>query len=1057
MNEVDDLTPEQIATIPNSYEFSRMSVERGRRWAPEQVQALQVDKVSIGYLTSEQVGHLTTDQIEDLRWSDFRFLSVNEVDDLTPEQIATIPNSYEFSRMSVEARAALSPEQVQALQVDKVSIGYLTGAQVGHLTTDQIEDLRWSDFRFLSVNEVDDLTPEQIATIPNSYEFSRMSAEARAALSPEQVQALQVDKVSIGYLTSEQVEHLTTDQIQSLRWSDFRFVTPARIPELTPAQVATIPNSYEFSRLSVAQRDALTHDQIRALGSQLTGVTFIGSGADDVLTGNTNINNIQGGAGNDVLFGGTWKNVLVGGDGDDLLRGGAGDDLLDGGAGFDTADYSKATGGVVIDLTLLGPQDTISAGVDTLLDIERVIGSAYDDTFSFAEPTIDAEYYVDGNGGVNTIALPQFTRTDVEIDRATGTLRVQLPGGEAFTIHYTNVQTVTLANGQVVSLVSSDGDEFTGTGPGETQPVAPGWSIDAGQDLAAEELEEVTLGVSVTGVGFSNTGPFDAAELTYEWVQTGGPRVELSDPHAAHPTFQAPEGLSNSTVTFEVRVSYGSETLTDTVTVLIHADNDAPTADAGPDLVVNERELVRLHGQGNDPEGQELTYEWVQTGGPEVTLSDPHAPDPTFTAPEGLTNTEITFELRISDGTHVSSDTVTITVHAENDAPTAHAGPDLVVHEREPVQLLGHGSDPEGVELTYEWIQTGGPNVQLSDPHAAQPTFIAPEGYPDAALTFELRVSDGTNLSIDTVRVTVRALPVTPPAVDELPTDNPMPPTEVEPATENEDHEPAVPPAHETPIEPLTPPRDAVAPAEVPPGAPSSGPPTVPATDPPAMSPVAPVAPSEGGQTRVPDVAHVQAVDAAVSPQSATSPGGWDGNERLAVLDPMSALHTDAGTGAAQPVVTLAPHVLESMQADDRAAAAEAGRQAEAAAEADLELTAFDQGQRFEDLFVLERELTLADTAAGLTPETAVSGPETARRNGESPAVESGFVPLSPERARAETEAARPPAESEAVDTAVRREGLWAALWALVRGQGGANKRDAELTSTEAQQRGRRD
>ncbi|MBK9120782.1 MAG: LEPR-XLL domain-containing protein [Phycisphaerales bacterium] len=171
------LTTQQVGSIPNSYEFSRMSVEARAALAPEQVQALQVDKVSIGYLTGAQVGHLTTDQIEDLRWSDFRFLSVNEVDDLTPEQIATIPNSYEFSRMSVEARAALAPEQVQALQVDKVSIGYLTGAGGAPDDGPDRGPARWSDFRFLSVNEVDDLTPEQIATIPNSYEFSRMSVE----------------------------------------------------------------------------------------------------------------------------------------------------------------------------------------------------------------------------------------------------------------------------------------------------------------------------------------------------------------------------------------------------------------------------------------------------------------------------------------------------------------------------------------------------------------------------------------------------------------------------------------------------------------------------------------------------------------------------------------------------------------------------------------------------------------------------------------------------------------------------------------------------------------
>ena len=37
--------------------------------------------------------------------------------------------------------------------------------------------------------------------------------------------------------------------------------------------------------------------------------------------------------------------------------------------------------------------------------------------------------------------------------------------------------------------------------------------------------------------------------------------------------------------------------------------------------------------QRPDPDDQELTYSWVQTGGPTVILDDPHAASPGFTLP----------------------------------------------------------------------------------------------------------------------------------------------------------------------------------------------------------------------------------------------------------------------------------------------------------------------------------------------------------------------------------------------------------------------------------------
>jgi Ca2+-binding RTX toxin-like protein len=133
-----------------------------------------------------------------------------------------------------------------------------------------------------------------------------------------------------------------------------------------------------------------------------------GGAGDDTLAGNAGADTLYGGDGNDSLFGGDGSDLLDGGagddtlggdagadtlhggSGDDLLIGGAGDDVLDGGAngaGGDTASYSDAAPGpgrtgVTVSLALSGPQDTGTAGRDTLVGIENLVGSDYDDVLS---------------------------------------------------------------------------------------------------------------------------------------------------------------------------------------------------------------------------------------------------------------------------------------------------------------------------------------------------------------------------------------------------------------------------------------------------------------------------------------------------------------------------------------------------------------------------------------------------------------------------------------------------------------------------------------------------
>jgi Ca2+-binding RTX toxin-like protein len=124
--------------------------------------------------------------------------------------------------------------------------------------------------------------------------------------------------------------------------------------------------------------------------------------ADNVLT---NVENVGGGAGADVLVGSAGANSLIGNQGDDLLDGGAGPDSLDGGSERDVANYAGRTAAQPVEVSLDGLANdggAIDGGAhdNVRTTVERVTGGAGDDELVGN----DAANTLTGNAGADALA-----------------------------------------------------------------------------------------------------------------------------------------------------------------------------------------------------------------------------------------------------------------------------------------------------------------------------------------------------------------------------------------------------------------------------------------------------------------------------------------------------------------------------------------------------------------------------------------------------------------------------------------------------------------------------
>ena len=192
-------------------------------------------------------------------------------------------------------------------------------------------------------------------------------------------------------------------------------------------------------------------------------------------------------------------------------------------------------------------------------------------------------------------------------------------------------------------------------------------SADAGADQSVPETTTVTL--------HGSSAPIEGA--TFTWTQTQGPHVELRNASTPTPTFKAPRTPDNRPImlAFALRTTDGAHISPLAYThVTVTPDNHAPVAIADAMREAQAGSTVILDGTtSRDADGDNLTYAWTQTEGPQLGIKDAHSAVASITLPPQTARGQYKFQLQVSDGRDYGTDTTLVIVSALTPAPLVKA------------------------------------------------------------------------------------------------------------------------------------------------------------------------------------------------------------------------------------------------------------------------------------------------------------------------------------------------------------------------------------------------
>lgn len=478
---------------------------------------------------------------------------------------------------------------------------------------------------------------------------------------------------------------------------------------------------------------------------------------DDTLDGGAGVDRLYGSAGDDDLFGGAGNDLMYGGSGNDVLDGGTGRDVVRGGTGDDLLTFTLAGDGgelntyrgdrdidtLVINLTAAeyaqsGVREDIVDYLDFIDAQTRSNGQASHRSFIIESLNLRAgsieivELYVDGvlTDPTAVEAVDDDVTTDEDSVLSDDVSVNDTPdAGVTFTLVSGVSNGVLNLNADGTFTFDPAGD-FEALDDGDTAIETFTYEISNGAttDTAtvtitiegrndAPVVSAITETVSEDAGGYSvdllsTASDVDMGDVlsVSNLTQTGGAMASVALSGATLDVdlddFQYLAVGESETLTFTYDVSDGDEIVSNTFTLTIEGENDDPTVDAALSASATEDDMafsVDLLAGAMDVDASDslsvtnLVLDSGDDSGVSINGDSLDIDPSAYNALAVGESVTIVYSYDIEDGNGgVVSQTATVTITGENDAPTVDAAIEASATEDDAgfsVDLIAGASD----------------------------------------------------------------------------------------------------------------------------------------------------------------------------------------------------------------------------------------------------------------------------------------------------------------------------------------------------------------------------
>ncbi len=229
--------------------------------------------------------------------------------------------------------------------------------------------------------------------------------------------------------------------------------------------------------------------------------------------------------------------------------------------------------------------------------------------------------------------------------------------------------------------------------------------------------------------------------VDYSWKQLSGPTSSTTSPlnNAEITVSNCVQGK----YTFSLTVTDNNNlTAVDSASItIVNNVNQAPIVNAGSDkwLILPTKSFT-LNAVATDVDGSIVSYQWIKTWGPDISITNMNTQSVSITASAAGT---YTFKIIVTDNKGLkASDLINVTIR--NAPPVVNAGADQqLTLPTTQTTLKGLATDDDGSIIRYAWTQTNGPtaiinNATLSTIQVSQLTTVG-------QYVFKLVVTDNDN------------------------------------------------------------------------------------------------------------------------------------------------------------------------------------------------------------------------------------------------------------------------------------------------------------------------